>query len=122
MPLYDMICPNGHEFETYAGYDERNMHCTNGHCKQTAHRIVKQIGGVIYNAPGFTLRAEPQPPRNDAERAEQQVETRKEMHKRGWNEDRLYTELRKNVQENRETGKKEIVTAALPKSVDKHGK
>ena len=81
-----------------------------------------QIGGVIYNAPGFTLRAEPQPPRNDGEVAEQQRETQKEMHKRGWNEDRLYTELRKGVRENRETGKKELVTANLPKSVDKDGK
>ena len=120
MPRYDYECENKHITEAVAGYDDIIIECPE--CRKDAPRVVLQAPGVVYNSDGFTTRAEVPYPKNDQEIGEQQLELQKVMHKRGWNEDRLYSETRKAVKKDPETSKYSIDTRKVPQTVDKHGK
>jgi len=75
MPLYDYTCPDGHEFERKAGFDDEWVECgveftdlcecCEVKCQKMAHRVqVYYDQSVHFHGPGFTrVATTPTPPR-----------------------------------------------------------
>ena len=104
MPLYTYYCEDcTQQFDKLANYNTIVIICSCGGA--AVRRSVYTNNSIVA---GRTIPAK-------GDHTNINAEMHKELRKRGWNEDRIYTELRKGIREDPKTGQKSLDTSVLPK-------